>query len=107
MEKEYNNPTAPAVSYQNKFPGNNNNYLQSNIQHLSGPPWTPEEHALFIEGIKKYGHHDLNLVAQHIKTRTVQQVQNYLQRTIAKIQEQKRQQAAQQQQFQQQQAPQQ
>ena len=36
-------------------------------------------------------------MAQHIKTRNLQQVQNYLQRTIAKIQEQKRQQQAQQQ----------
>lgn len=52
---------------------------------VSGPKlrWTAEEHALFLEGIELYGHH-WTKVAEHVGTRTTNQVSNRYRRSWSK-----------------------
>lgn len=46
--------------------------------------WTPQEHELFLEGLKLFGR-DWKQVAEHVKTRTSVQIRSHAQKHFAKL----------------------
>ena len=48
--------------------------------------WTPEEHALFVEAVQRYGWKDVKAISQHVGTRNPTQVRTHAQKLLLRQQ---------------------
>lgn len=47
--------------------------------------WTPEEHRLFLEALRKFGHKDLRSISAHVGTRNMTQVRTHSQKYFMRL----------------------